>query len=144
MSVTMQGKAPAPIPRAMRDRRGHPSFQTKARARPATITNAGAEGYSVTVAHPAVRPRANPHGRSAPELAPGRKCKAQANAKTKHAPASACPQNKVEYAHMGVASPNEREANAEALMLLPSCMAIQNRHAHAAAIGRATAHTVTQ
>src|SRR5580704_820000 len=139
-----QGNAPAAIPRTMRERRRHPSFQTKVSARPATIAEAGAEGYSVTVAHPAARPRANPHNRSPVGRTFSRKRKAQAKAKTKHAPASACPQNNVEYAHIGVASPSARAANAEALPLHPDCSAIQNRHAHAEAIGRATPQTVTQ
>src|ERR1700678_944699 len=143
MSAITQANAPMAIPRATPERRRHPSFQTKARARPATIAEAGAEGYSVTVAHPAVRPRANPQSTSLVELKSRRNCRAQANAKTKHAPASACPQNSVEYAHMGVASPSAIAANAEALTLLPNCSAIQNRHAQAAAIGRATAHSVT-
>src|SRR5580704_4754274 len=101
-----QGNAPAAIPRTIRERRRHPSFQTKASAIPATIADAGAEGYSVTVAHPAARPRTNPHNRSPVERTSPRKRIAQAKAKTKHAPASACPQNKVVYAHKGVASPS--------------------------------------
>src|SRR5580692_1179236 len=139
-----QGNAPAAIPRTVRQRRRHPSFQTKVSARPATIAEAGAEGYSVTVAHPAARPRANPHNRSPVGRTFSRKRIAQAKAKTKHAPASACPQNNVAYAHKGVASPSARAANAEAFTLHPNWSAIQNRQAHAAAVGRATAHTVIQ
>src|SRR5580692_1093343 len=140
----MQGNAPAAIPTTMRERRRRPSFQTMASARPATIAEAGADGYSVTVAHPAARPRANPHNTSPVERTFLRKRIAQEKAKTKHAPASACPQNRAEYAHMGVANPRARAANVEALTLLPSCSEIENRHAHAAAIGRATDATVIQ
>src|SRR5580692_10756736 len=143
MSATKQGNAPAPTTKTTRQRRSAPSFQTRANARPATIAAAGAEGYSVTVAHPAVRPRTNPQTTSPVELTPPRNFRAQANANTKHAPASACPQNKVEYAHIGVARPSASAVNADAPTLLPSCREIQNRHAHAAAIGRATAKTVT-
>src|SRR5580692_761049 len=138
-----QGNAPAPMPTTTRQRRGDPSFQTRASARAPTIAAAGAEGYSVTVAHPAVRPRTSPQNTSPVELTPPRNFRAQAKANTKHAPASACPQNSVEYAHMGVARPSASAVNADAPTLLPSCSEIQNRHAHAAAIGRATPKTVT-
>src|SRR5271169_3431073 len=136
-----QGNAPAPMLTTTRPRRGDPSFQT--RARPAPIAAAGPEGYSVTVAHPAVRPRTSPHNASPVELTPPRNFRAQVKANTKHAPASACPQNKVEYAHMGVARPSASAVNADAPTLLPSCREIQNRQAHAAAMGRATANTMT-
>src|SRR5580693_9486487 len=130
MSATKQGNAPAPTTKTTRQRRSAPSFQTRARARAATIAAAGVEGYSVTVAHPAVRPRANPQHTSPAELTPPRNFRAQAKANTKHAPASACPQNSVAYAHRGVPSPSASAANAEPLRLLPSCSAIQNRQAH--------------
>src|SRR5580700_5653206 len=131
MSATMQGRAPAAIPRATR----HccfPSFHIKTSARPATIADAGAEGYSVTVAHPAARPSASAHDTSAAELTAVRKPRVQAKANTRHAPASACPQNNVAYAHIGVARLSARAANAAALRLLPSRREIQKRHAHAA------------
>src|SRR5580693_4776833 len=137
------GNAPAPMPTTTHPRRGDPSFQTRARARAATIAAAGAEGYSVTVAHPAARPRTSPQNKSSVEVTLPRNFRAQANANTRHAPASACPQNKLEYAHMGVARPNASAVNADAPTLLPSCREIQNRQAHAAAMGRATANTVT-
>src|SRR5579862_1113993 len=136
------GNAPAPMPRTTRQRRGAPSFQTRANASPATIAAAGAEGYSETVAHPAVRPRTSPQNISPAELTPPRNFRAQAKANTKHDPASACPQNSVEYAQMGVARPSASAVNADAPTLLPSCSEIQNRHAHAAPMGRATANTV--
>src|SRR5579863_3043994 len=138
------GNTPAPMPVTTRKRRGDPSFHTRASARAAIIAAAGPEGYSVTVAHPAVKPRTSPQNTSPAELTPPRNFIAQANANTRHAPASACPQNKVEYAHIGVASPSASAANVEPLTLLPNCSAIQNRHAHAAAMGRETANRVAQ
>src|SRR5215472_13063489 len=133
--------APAATPLAIRTRRDQPPVQTRATANSAIIADAGAAGYSVTVAHPAISPATNPHSTSPPAASPFN-LRTAANAKSRHAPASACAQKSVAYAHIGDPSPMPSAPKAAALVLAPKRNAIQYRHAHATAVGSATENNV--
>src|SRR2546430_2566404 len=135
-------RAPAATLPATRQRRWRPLGHTTVSAKMATIADAGAAGYSETVAHPAVRPTTKPQNRSRTGSWVCCNIAAAAKAKTKHAPASACPQSNVAHAQTGVARPVAIAPNADALTLLPSRNASRKRQAQAAAVGRETPNTV--
>ena len=115
-----------------------------AKLAPALDIDAGAAGYSDTVAHPALKPSATPQRKSLRARSLLRSMIPAANANRRHAAASACPQKSVAYAQIGVANAMDSAANAAPPSLLPSFKAIKNKHAQAKAAGRATANKVTK
>src|SRR5581483_7325868 len=112
----------------------HVRCQTCARAKTARMADAGAEGYSVTVAQPAVMPTASPIMNSRSRCA-SRKENAAAKANSRHAPARTCPNRTVAKAQLGVPNPSETAAIAAAVVPDPSLSASVNRKHTASAMG---------
>src|SRR5215472_2632214 len=139
----MQTAAPAPTPATVRQRAAVPRGQACDSANNPRIAEAGAAGYSVTVAHPAARPVARAHRKSARAVVLSRSLSAAANAKTKHEPTRACAQNRLAYAQSGVAREVARVPNMAALVLPPNRRARKNKQIPASAVGNAAVHAVT-
>src|ERR1700757_2821633 len=134
-----QAVAPMPTPASTRHRAALPRDQTRDNARNAIRTEAGAAGYSVTVAHPAASPTARAHQNSA---RPSASFTAAAKPKSKQAPTKAWAQNKLAYASIGVATESTIIANAAPVRSDPNRSARKNRHTPANAVGNATALAV--
>src|SRR5246127_3614841 len=131
-----QAAAPMPPPASTRHRAALPRDQTRDNARKAIRTEAGAAGYSVTVAHPAASPTARAHQNSP---RPSATFTAAAKAKSKQAATKACAQNKLAYASIGVPTDSTVIANAAPVKSAPNRSATKNRHTPANVVGSATA-----
>src|SRR5215472_11292133 len=139
----MQIAAPAPSPAAARQRAALPRGQACDNANRASMAEAGAAGYSVTVAHPAARPAASAQGKSARPLVAVRNFTAAVKANTRHAPTSACAQKMAAYAQNGVARHITMAPNPAATGSQPNRRATKNRHTPASAAGNAAVIAVT-
>src|SRR5579864_9011988 len=127
------------MPATTRQRAPFPRGHARDRASPANIAEAGAAGYSVTVAQPAASPTASAHKKSPRALLLSLTFNADAKAKIKQAPTSACAQNKLAYAHIGVPTDIASTANAAPLEPPPNRSPRKNKHTAASAAGNATA-----
>ena len=142
-NTTTQIPAPTLTPANTRQRVPLPRDHACDRARTASAAEAGSAGYSVTVAHPATSPTANPQRKCRRAASLSRTFKAAANAKMKHAPTSACAQNKLAYAHSGVPTHITSVANAEPPASPPSRKPRKNKQTPASAVGKATVYALT-